>query len=147
MLNFSELSRKRILDIGAGDGSFVQELRALRLDAIGVDIHLTPEQRLQSHFFEADALTLPFADQSIDVIYSTYSIVSTMYAPASDAGLTACLLEFKRVLRTGGKMRLAPVEVERFPRVASQIPGLKVTRAENLSSYSQSITIEIQRIA
>ena len=64
---------KFVLDLGCGDGALVRDLRQMKVNAVGVDLFLTPEMR-RSHFIAADAFQLPFRSSSVDTILSIWSV-------------------------------------------------------------------------
>jgi SAM-dependent methyltransferase len=80
----------RLLDLGAGDGSFVTVCGEAGLEARGLDIS-------DGVNFEHDAL--PLDDGSIDVV-TAISVIEHLYSPAS------MLDEVNRVLRPGGALIL-----------------------------------------
>lgn len=108
----------KVLDIGMGSGAFVEDLRKKGVDAVGVDIVLTEDQKTEGHskyFIEADAAKLPFPDNTFDSTYSIWSVFS--YAVDNywkDQGVffQNCVLEALRVTKKGGAIRLAPSSQE-----------------------------------
>ena len=68
------LRGKKVLDAGAGDGAFVEELRRDGVDADGLDIVLNPVQRTKSYFREADIRSTGYPDNSFDFIISVNSV-------------------------------------------------------------------------
>lgn len=95
-----------VLDVACGTGNAA--LRAARTGADVVASDITPEllehgRRLADdagvdiEWVEADAEALPFADESFDVVLSTFGC---MFAPRHDVAAR----EIARVLRPGGRM-------------------------------------------
>ena len=99
----------RVLDVGIGSGAFFTEiLRKTGNHAFVCGIDLSrgmvrkarqrPSTRPNApHLMEADAIKLPFADESFDVVVSSY-VLDLMPVDAIFCALT----EFCRVLKPGG---------------------------------------------
>ena len=104
-LDYIRLQPRRILDLGAGTGMFSAALlkRYRKADVIALDIAERMLQRVQARggWFRkprcvcADAETLPFADDSVDFIFS-----NLMLQWCND--LESTLAELRRVLAPGG---------------------------------------------
>lgn len=105
---FDEAKGLRVLEIGVGAGTdFLQWVRA-GAEATGVDltaagVALTRErlalEGLEAQVREADAETLPFADDSFDLVYSW----GVLHHTPDTAG---ALREAVRVLRPAGRARV-----------------------------------------
>ena len=100
---------ERVLDVAAGNGNV--SLAAARRWCQVVATDYVPSlldrareraaaERLAIEFREADAEALPFADESFDVVVSTFGV---MFAPNHERSAT----EMLRVCRRGGKIGLA----------------------------------------
>ena len=96
----------KVLDVGCGTGLYALDLAARGLDVTGVDISRPMLERagakaqdagLDVTFLEADALRLPFKDQSFDAVLS---VTALEFAP----DLSTALHEAFRVLKTGGRL-------------------------------------------
>ncbi|WP_189209704.1 methyltransferase domain-containing protein [Actinokineospora fastidiosa] len=91
---------ERALDIGSGTGSEVAALRAAGADAVGVEpnagMRAVAAARHGDHFVDGDALALPFADASFDVVRCE-RVFQHLADPAGAAR------EIARVLRPGGR--------------------------------------------
>lgn len=91
-----------VLDLGSGTGFFTNILSSKYQQVIGLDIstkmlQYAKENRDQRiHWIEGDAFTLPFADNSIDLIYS--NLVIQWFNPLEKA-----FAEIMRVLKPGGQ--------------------------------------------
>ena len=93
----------RVLDIGCGRGSLLQLLGsrvALHKPPVGVDVsramlELTNDHK--SHYLQAQGTSLPFAEESFDVVTCGYA---TQYL--DDTILLTFFREVRRVLDTGG---------------------------------------------
>ena len=108
---------ERVLDVAAGNGNAT--LAAARrwgqvtsTDYVGALLDRAKErakaERLSSITFqEADAEALPFADQSFDVVLSTFGV---MFTPNQEKAAS----ELARVCRTGGRIGLANWTPEGF---------------------------------
>lgn len=93
----------KVLDLGCGNGRFFEFIKDKGADYLGVD----PSQRLieiakgrypVAKFQVTDALSLPFADNSFDKVYS---IAVLHHIPSEELRLKF-LEEVKRVLKPGG---------------------------------------------
>jgi malonyl-CoA O-methyltransferase len=95
---------KVVLDLGCGTGYFTPKLQALFPQALvlGVDIaegmlrFASEHQPESKHWASADAEYLPFADQSVDIIYSNFALQWC-------ANLSRLFAELQRVLKPGGE--------------------------------------------
>ncbi len=103
-----------VLDAGCGPGHWTEHLRALGVDATGID--LTPEfvdiakRRFPAARFRVGALeALPVADAALGGLLSWYSVIHT---PPEE--VPAILREFARVLRPGGSLLLGCFEGPRL---------------------------------
>lgn len=110
------LSTERVLDVAAGDGN--ASLAAARRFADVVSTDYVPElleqgrrradaERVPLAFRVADAEDLPFADDSFDVVLSTFGV---MFAPRQERAAA----ELLRVTRPGGRIGLASWTPEGF---------------------------------
>ena len=133
---------KRVLDIGTGDGKFVTDLRERGIDAVGVDIYLKPEQKAQAHFLEADAAKLPLENESVDRIFSSYSIYWAGYSrDIPDAVLLSGLREAARVLKPGGQLHFMEAETKRMKRLISEVPGLEIVEAQKMTDERTTYSV------
>ena len=109
LLKIHELQGLKILDAGAGHGQFVREMRAIGVDAVGLDLVLNRELNSLKNeiYFEADMGYTPFPQQTFDGIFSTASVLS--YEWANLAALDRVVEEFRRILKPGGFVRVAPI--------------------------------------
>ncbi len=107
---------ERVLDVAAGNGN--ASLAAARhwckvtaTDYVGALLDRAKErataERLSIEFQQADAEALPFADDSYDVVLSTFGV---MFAPDQDRAAS----ELARVCRKGGRIGLANWTPEGF---------------------------------
>lgn len=103
-VRFDRFSGKRVIEVGCGMGSDLARFARAGAVAIGLDLaprHLRiSRQRLEheqvaSRLVRADAETLPFADGSIDVVYS-FGVLH--HTPEIESAID----EIWRVLRPGG---------------------------------------------
>lgn len=96
-----------VLDLGSGTGFFTQQLAAKYRQSriVGLDIaqgmlHYAAEQRSEISWLCADAELLPFADNSVDIIFSSLAIQWCNNLPQLFSELT-------RVLKLGGCVHIA----------------------------------------
>jgi SAM-dependent methyltransferase len=106
--DFASARNTRVLEIGVGAGTdFVQWLRngarATGIDLTSTGTRLTVERLSLEGFAprvcQADAETLPFPDDTFDVVYS-WGVLH--HSPRT----TAAVAEVRRVLRPGGEARI-----------------------------------------
>lgn len=105
-----EVTGKRALDIGCGDGALAAILRERGADVAGIDadplmIEAARRRLPDADFRVADAVSLPFPDGSFDLAF-----LVTVLCLAGNRG--AILREAARVLKPGG--RLVVGELGRF---------------------------------
>jgi SAM-dependent methyltransferase len=88
-----------VADIGCGNGWYVSKLRREHPDwtVIGIDLSAGMLATLDPPVVQADAMRLPFADGSLDVVLGMHMIY---HLPDVRAGIT----ELARVLRAGGML-------------------------------------------
>ncbi len=103
--------KSRILDLCCGTGDLAQALSRRRgIPILASDfchpMLLAAASKIKSPLFEADALSLPLPDASLDLITCAFGFRNL-------ANYDAGLLEFRRVLRSGG--RLAILEFSQPP--------------------------------
>jgi demethylmenaquinone methyltransferase/2-methoxy-6-polyprenyl-1,4-benzoquinol methylase len=93
---------ERVLDLGAGTGVSTLELARSGALAVGADISVGMlqagrEKRPEATLLAADALHLPFADETFDA-------VTISFALRNIADTTAALREMARVTKPGGRL-------------------------------------------
>ncbi len=112
----------RILDVGCGTADLSIEFSGLG-EVFGCDFcrpmlnigfqktrHLSLPHRVD--LLEGDALALPFADASFDVVASAFVVRNL-------AGIDAGLAEMRRVLRDGGTLAVLEFSMPRLPVVGT----------------------------
>jgi SAM-dependent methyltransferase len=109
-------SNQRVLDIAAGNGNATLAAARRFADVVSTDYvgallergrERAQADRLTVTFQEADAEALPFADESFDVVLSTFGV---MFTPNQQQAAS----EMIRVCRPGGKIGLANWTPEGF---------------------------------
>lgn len=96
---------ERALDVGCGEGRFCRKLKAMHVNAIGVDptnALLVQARRLDpaGDYRLASAEALPFPDQSFDLVVSYLTLIDI-------ADFRTGLREMVRVLKAGGSLLIA----------------------------------------
>lgn len=154
-----------VLDVAAGNGNVSLAAARRWCDVVATDYvpallerarERADADRLHLEFREADAENLPFADQSFDVVVSTYGV---MFTPDQDRAAA----ELVRVTKPGGKIGLANWTPEGFigqlfktigkhvpPPAGAKSPALWGTRprlAELFESHGCSIASEQRSFA
>jgi SAM-dependent methyltransferase len=88
----------RVLDVGCGNGAYLNQMRARGVDATGCDLSLgmlaasAPHRKLVN----ADATALPFTSSAFDVVLAPHMLYHVADRPAA-------VSEMRRVLRRGGR--------------------------------------------
>lgn len=104
--SLASLRGARVLELGAGAGHCSRWLRAQGIDAVASDVsasmlaasrQLDAETRVRVPVLQADARALPFAEASVDVVFTSYGALA--FVPDADA----VHREAARVLRPGGR--------------------------------------------
>ncbi len=119
-----------VLDIGCGSGAFLRSLQDDVYSLLGVDPvdpGAFPERIL---FYQAEAESLPFADESMDVV--VMQCVFSLCQPEKTVA------EIKRVLKRSGRLLLADLYAK-GESVAAQESTLlgRIERKEELEAYFQ----------
>jgi ubiquinone/menaquinone biosynthesis C-methylase UbiE len=149
----------KVLDVAAGNGNATLAAARRWCDVISTDYvpalldrgrERAAAERLTVEFREADAEALPFADQSFDVVVSTFGV---MFTPDQDKAAS----ELLRVCRSGGKIGLANWTPEGFigqlfktlgrhlpPPAGVKSPALWGTRARLDEMFGKAGSIDTQ---
>jgi len=100
------LAGRRVLDAGCGMGRFAEVAAGAGADVYAIDLSTAVEaaernlgSRSNVHFYQADILNLPFADESFDAIYS---IGVLHHTPSTRAAFLALC----RLLKPGGRIAI-----------------------------------------
>ena len=91
------LRGQRVLEVGAGRGLFQNIVE----DYVAVDLTMEVRHNFRKPFVQASAAFLPFAADSFDGVFTIWTLE---HVPDPEMVLT----EFRRVLRPGGYLLLAP---------------------------------------
>ena len=103
----ADLEGQKILDIGCGQGAAVKTFRRIGIEAYGISLDLEVKSEKPDYLIQADAMQMPFPDNSFDFAYSAYSIFLKMYIKEErNEKIITILQEIKRVLKPGGEVRL-----------------------------------------
>lgn len=128
---FKDIKNKKVLDIGCGGGKFVLNLYKRGAKAFGIDIASYPQFKKHPKLFKvADAINTGFADKTFDQIYSSWSIFTFSSNCLNLKEIV--LIEAKRILKTGGKIRLAVVNPDEIQSLVRKVGGLKVSCDETV---------------
>jgi len=129
-------SNQCVLDVAAGNGNATLAAARRFADVISTDYvgallergrERAAAERLSVTFQEADAEALPFADESFDVVLSTFGV---MFTPDQAKAAN----ELIRVCRPGGKIGLANWTPEGFIGQLFKTIGKYVTPAPGMKS-------------
>ena len=131
-------SNQHVLDVAAGNGNATLAAARRFADVVSTDYvgallergrERAKADRLPVTFQEADAEALPFADQSFDVVLSTFGV---MFTPNQQQAAN----ELARVCRRGGKIGLANWTPEGFVGQLFKTIGKYVPPAPGMKSPS-----------
>jgi ubiquinone/menaquinone biosynthesis C-methylase UbiE len=131
-------SNHHVLDVAAGNGNATLAAARRFADVVSTDYvgallergrERAKADRLPVTFQEADAEALPFADQSFDVVLSTFGV---MFTPNQQQAAN----ELARVCRRGGKIGLANWTPEGFVGQLFKTIGKYVPPAPGMKSPS-----------
>jgi len=110
LLDHVELSGKRVLEVGCGEGNTTQSLIECAREVVAIDpdfaaLNKAKNNCLKASYVSCEGETLPFGNSSFDVVIFTYSL---HHIPVPLMG--QALKEASRVTRPKGKMAvLEPV--------------------------------------
>lgn len=103
-----------VLDVGSGVGSYYKALQAIapKSQYVGVDLSagMLASHPAKGGVARADALQLPFPNQTFDVVMANHMIY---HLPDIDAGIE----EFRRILKPNGVLLVATNGVENMPEL------------------------------
>jgi SAM-dependent methyltransferase len=164
------LPGQKLLDVGSGGGSFLDEICKLRPDLMGIkldksytDSDKASELGNRENLLHvaSDAIKLPFADDTFEHIFSCWCLPYL-----SDIDRQTALLEMYRCLKPGGQMTVLPwVEVEcnnctlaprlqkdathseEFIRTWSEAISGAMPKNENHSVYEEALKIVTERVS
>ena len=170
MLDLEEFKGKVVLDGTTGGGLFVEELRERGIVAYGMDAALHARQRARMHadarapkantillpnsletrpFLWGNAAQTGIADKQADFIYDTYGIFEYEFW-GDPAFVAKVFLEWKRVLKTGGKLRFGPVGEtyeQRIRDFVATLPGYRLTGFGSAPGQEDHIrAVELERV-
>ncbi len=108
----------KILDLGCGNGRFLELFKEIKVDYMGVDnseklIEITNKKYPGKKFQVADALNLPFPDNYFDKIFS---IAVLHHIPSGDFR-NQFIKEAKRVLKPGGLLIITVWKFHQFKEI------------------------------
>jgi 2-polyprenyl-3-methyl-5-hydroxy-6-metoxy-1,4-benzoquinol methylase len=87
----------RVLDVGCGTGGFLElmERENPRIATVGIDLGTPPQYLAEGSFLRGSTFSLPFANDSFDVVACAH-VIEHLQDPV------ACVRELLRVCRPGG---------------------------------------------
>ncbi|MBL8941811.1 MAG: class I SAM-dependent methyltransferase [Myxococcales bacterium] len=131
---FGAWKNKRVLDAGAGGGTFVRELRDSGVDAYGIDLVADTFKKAgikhNDHFVQASVDRIPMADRAFDAACSNWSVFYYFDRIEGEVRTAKFLAEMVRVVKAGGEIRLFGVD----PRAAAVIARSGMVRVERTAA-------------
>jgi len=112
----------QVLDVGTGQGEFVDELREAGVDARGLDIWLDNKQMESGNFILASAHQTGLPDNSVDTIF----INTFMHYGMENEFRRKILEELARILRPGGRILMGIAKGEQKKYYDSILKDLKL---------------------
>lgn len=147
---FTTLRPDTVLDIGCGNGAFLNQLSGFFVKGVGVDLSAGMIQQAKHfrkensklNFHQINGPELPFADNSFDVVMSTLAFRYLDWDP--------CISEILRVLKPGGRflvldMVTAPVNrLEYFSFIKCKIKFMwqKITNRRYYKALKKMVTAQ-----
>jgi SAM-dependent methyltransferase len=131
---------KRVLDFGAGSGTFARPLSAQGVDVIAVEPDAALRAKLPGHAY-ADVAGIP--DAAVDLVYS-FNVLEHIEDDA------AALAQLRRVLRPGGRLLLyVPAFMVLYTEMDRRIGHLRRYRKQPLKRLVEraGFTVEDVRYA
>ena len=107
IVSAENLTGKKILDLGCGNGAFVKGLRGEGYDAYGIDLFLEDSSVDPPYLTRQDLTKLDFESSTFDCVFCTYVLIKREEVDQDFfvKGLTEAL----RVTKPGGEIYLCPV--------------------------------------
>ena len=135
-----------VLEVAVGTGNLFEQIVSMNANGRNEGIDLSPEmlakakERLKKHHGNyslkvADAYSLPYPDGSFNLVISNY-----MFDLLPEEDFSRVLLEFKRVLRPGGRMVITSMTPGR--RWYSRIWDWLVSKAPHILEGCRPISLE-----
>lgn len=113
-LNEEDLKEKRILDLGSGQGDFVEQLiqEGITQKAYGLDANpenFPAEKGVSSHLFQGDfQKELPI--KNLDYVVSLGAVSSSFFAGNEDVDVDSIIKNSFDALNEGGEIRIYPIQ-------------------------------------
>jgi len=109
------VSGKKVLDLGCGTGRMTENLKKFSADVTGCDIsekmlNIAQKKMKNVNFVHADVYSLPFEDNSFDMVIASFLIVHLKY-------LDDAFSEVNRILRDDGEFLLTNINQRKAPRL------------------------------
>lgn len=126
-LDWKELKGKKILDIGAGSGGFAKVAKTRGIDVVSVDkdphdylLRYAGKRPVEKKipYIQADAYSMPFVDNSFDIVVSRASV---HWMVCTKSELASLIREVTRVLKPGGEFRFTVGPMENLENFGKQL--------------------------
>lgn len=107
------LLNKTVIDIGCGNGKYANLLSPYSQNYIGIDRALPQLQKAQAYnphlqFIQADAVQLPIAQNSCDIVLATWMLGTIIDYERQ----LAALQQMKSIIKSGGKIILVENDID-----------------------------------
>jgi SAM-dependent methyltransferase len=146
--------RKRVLDVGCGNGMYLEGLRARGVDAVGCDLSLgmlATAAGAHPHLINGDATALPFRASAFDALIAPHMLYHVADRPMAVRELRRVLsAEGKCVVVTSGRAHARALRVLVEVAVAVATPGWEMrtpsTHAFTLENGAQQLRGAFQHV-
>jgi SAM-dependent methyltransferase len=126
---FQGFRGRKVADVGMGGGRAVIELRRMGVDAYGLDILLTEEQKTRPYFHQCDTLHTGRPDGEFDAVIMNLSVFSyhaTRKGESSYQYGLDIMKELVRITRLGGKIILGEVQIRDIQDLVKELDGVAI---------------------
>lgn len=131
----------RLLDVGTGGGSFVEDLHGRGVDAYGLDIWLDEEQRRSGRYILAPMHRTGLPDGWA----STITVNRVMHYGMTDEYRKQVFRELLRILKPGGRILLAELSEEDRERFEDLLEGLSCQVVPKPKELAKCKYLEIEK--
>lgn len=137
---------KRVFETGTGEKAIlVNYLVANGVDARGVDLSLTPENRTKPYLIEGDMGKIELPPESFDVIVSSHTLFLSMYEGRNRWRMAKQLKLFHDWLTPGGLIHIVGFDWDVLSEAVRDVEGLRLKNGPYENSHGND-TVTIQKV-